>query len=264
LWTTAPDLARFGLGIMQAYQGGDSAIISRDMAHQIMEPIYEDVPMQAPYDVDIGLGFDLLHLGGDTWLIHFGGSFPGYISVLLLQPERGFGAAILTNSFTGYELIWEIIYSLYFAYGIFPTTDQVLEMGYSALLFLAVFLTWPGSLVIRRKTPRHPSLSPNKISWPSRLFLLLMAAGVFLITFRFRGPMGGYQTQPLWKGAPVLTKGLLGTFFTGILLLLIHTLVLWVTGRGTIRERLLFSLLVLAALAGAVMLSDLWGVMFWG
>ncbi len=272
LWTTSPDLARFGLEIMDAYQGKSDQILSQEMVQEIMTVQFEDVAMQAPYDVDMGIGFDLLHLGGETWLIFFGGSFPGYISVLLFQPDLGTGIAILTNSFTGYELIWEILYSYFYTYGIFPTTGQVLEMGYSILLLLATILTILWGL--RKKKTSNNSSEVNELvqKMPAgkgrglfqRIFALLAAGSVLVITFRFRGPWGGFQTYPLWKGAPVLTKGLLGTFFFSGIILVILTIQVWVKGLWTLRERIAYTLVSLGILGGMFLLRDLWEVMFWG
>ena len=272
LWTTSPDLARFGLEIMDAYQGKSDQILSQEMVEQIMTVQFEDVAMQAPYDVDMGIGFDLLHLGGETWLIFFGGSFPGYISVLLFQPDQGTGIAIMTNSFTGYELIWEIFYSYFYTYGIFPTTGQVLEMGYSVLLLLAAVLAlfW---VSLRGKNRSRSSEMDELVQEKSaqkekglfqRIFALLAAGSVLVVTFRFRGPWGGYQTYPLWKGAPWLTKGLLGSFFFSGIILAIFTVQIWVKGRWTLRERVAYTLLFLGILGGMFLLRDLWEVMFWG
>ena len=272
LWTTTPDLARFGLEIMDAYQGRSDRILSREMAEQMMTVQFEDVAMQAPYDVDMGLGFDLLHLGGENWLIFFGGSFPGYISVLLFQPDRGSGIAIMTNSFTGYELIWEIFYSYFYAYGIFPTTGQVLEMGYSSLLLLAALMVFPGGLILGRAKSglsEEDALTREEPAGRSRglilrIYALLVAGSVFLITFRFRGPWGGFQVYPLWKGASWVTKGLLGSFFCSGIFLAIFTIQAWVKGLWTLRERIAYTLLSLGILGGMFLLRDLWEVMFWG
>jgi hypothetical protein len=272
LWTTTPDLAQFGLEIMNAYRGRSDRILSQEMAQQMMTVQFEDVAMQAPYDVDMGLGFDLLHLGGETWLIFFGGSFPGYISVLLFQPDRGTGIAILTNSFTGYELIWEILYSYFYAYGIFPTKGQILEMGYSSLIFLAALLVLPGGLVSGRAKSRlseaeelaQEELTGRGRGLITRIYALLVAGSVFAITFRFRGPWGGFQTYPLWKGAPVLTKGLLGSFFFSGIILVISTIQVWVKGLWKPRDLITYTLLVVGILVGMFLLRDLWEVMFWG
>jgi hypothetical protein len=272
LWTTTPDLARFGLAVMDAYQGKSDQILSQEMVQEMMAVQFEDVAMQAPYDVDMGLGFDLLHLGGETWLIFFGGSFPGYISVLLFQPDRGTGIAILTNSFTGYELIWEVLYSYFYTYGIFPTSGQVLKMGYSALLFLAAGLTilWgPFQERIRGRKPEVDELVQEKAAKNGRgfflrIYALLVAASVFTVAFRFLGPWGGYQTFPLWKGAPWLTKGLLGSFFFSGVVLAVFTLQIWFKSLWTRRQRIAYSLLSLGILVGMFLLRDLWEVMFWG
>jgi len=272
LWTTTPDLARFGLGVMDAYQGRSNEILSREMVQEIMTVQFEDVAMQAPYDVDMGLGFDLLHLGGETWLIFFGGSFPGYISVLLVQPDRGAGIAILTNSFTGYELIWEILYSYFYAYGIFPTTRQILTIFLSAVLFLAALASlvwdWFQSLIKRYSTEKDGLEEPASIEkmkgWGIRLYLLVLAASTLAITVRFQGPWGGYLVHPLWKGASWTTKLLLGSYFTSAIPLIVFTIQVWTKKLWTLRKRIFATLLTAGILGAMIALRDLWEVMFWG
>jgi len=63
MWTTAPDLARFGAEIMKSYAGESEVILTQDMTDLMLTPVTEGIPMQEPFDVDQGLGFMLLNLG---------------------------------------------------------------------------------------------------------------------------------------------------------------------------------------------------------
>jgi CubicO group peptidase (beta-lactamase class C family) len=256
LWTTAPDLAKLGVEIMQTHAGNSEKILTQEMVLQMTATLAEDVPMQAPFNVDQGLGFNLWHLGGNTWFIHFGGSFPGYISVLLLQPERGFGVAILTNSFTGYELIWEILYSLFYGYGILPTTGQLLGIGYSLLLVVAAFLFW-----LRSSSTQKVK---SKVATIATILIMLTAIAILVLMLRFWGPWGGYQVHPLWKGESVLNKALLGIFFSTPVFLLAMLLLIWRKQSWSFRERVYYTLMVVGALLGIFLLRDLWPLMFWG
>jgi CubicO group peptidase (beta-lactamase class C family) len=269
LWTTAPDLARFGAEVMRAYAGTSETVLSQDMVHLMLTPEAEGVPMQEPFDVDQGLGFMLWHLGQETWFIHFGGSFPGYISVLLAQPERGFGVAIMTNAWSGDALIWEMLYSIFYAYGILPTTGQVLGMGYSLLLFLVAFLVWPARYAVRRVRTRkqegeEAGQRQGKVATIALIVAMLTVTGVLVLSLLYRGPLGGSLVHNLSKGETVLTKALLGIFFSTPIILVVLTVLVWRNRCWSIQERVQYTSIVLGALVGVYLLRDLWGLMFWG
>jgi CubicO group peptidase (beta-lactamase class C family) len=268
LWTTAPDLARFGIEIMKAYQGESELILTQGMANLMLTPVTEDIPMQEPFDVDQGLGFMLQNLGQETWFIHFGGSFPGYISVLLGQPERGFAVAILTNSWSGYELIWEILYSIFYAYGILPTTNQIFGLAYSLLLFLIAFLFWRVSFVARQRRTKLEGegldRKQNSIATIATLTIMLTVAAILVLSLLYRGPLGGGLVHSLNTGETVLTKALLGLFFSTPIILVVLTYNIWKKHLWSFQERVYYTLLALGSLAGVWFLRDLWGLMFWG
>ena len=269
LWTTAPDLALFGAEVIQAYTGESETVLSQDMARHMLTPVTKGIPLQEPFAADQALGFSLLHLGQESWFIHFGGSFPGYISVLLAQPERGFGVAIMTNAWSGYELIWEILYSIFYAYGIFPTTGQVLGMGYSLLLFTAVFLLWPVGYIVRRVRVhklevKEAEFKPGKVAAIARIVAMLTVTAVLVLMLLYRGPLGGALVHSLDRGEPVLIKALLGIFFSTPIILGILTVLVWKNRFWSIPERVQYTIIVLGALVGVFLLRDLWPLMFWG
>jgi CubicO group peptidase (beta-lactamase class C family) len=269
LWTTAPDLALFGAEVMRAHAGESQTVLSQDMVNLMLTPVTEGIPLQEPFDADQALGFSLLNLGQETWFIHFGGSFPGYISVLVGQPERGFGVAIMTNAWSGYELIWEILYSIFYAYGILPTTGQVLGMGYSLLLFLITFLLWPVRYVVRRVRTRkqegeETERRQGKVATIALIVAMLTVTAVLVLTLLYRGPLGGALVHSLDRGETVLTKALLGIFFSTPIILVVLTVLVWRKRCWSIQERVVYTTIVLGALAGVYLLRDLWGLMFWG
>jgi CubicO group peptidase (beta-lactamase class C family) len=269
LWTTAPDLALFGAEVMRAHAGESQTVLSQDMVNLMLTPVTEGIPLQEPFDADQALGFSLLNLGQETWFIHFGGSFPGYISVLVGQPERGFGVAIMTNAWSGYELIWEILYSIFYAYGILPTTGQVLGMGYSLLLVLITFLLWPVRYVVRRVRTRkqegeETERRQGKVATIALIVAMLTVTAVLVLTLLYRGPLGGALVHSLNRGETVLTKALLGIFFSTPIILVVLTVLVWRKRCWSIQERVVYTTIVLGALAGVYLLRDLWGLMFWG
>jgi hypothetical protein len=253
---------------MQAYEGESELILTQDMTDLMLTPVTEGVPMQEPFDVDQGLGFMLLNLGQETWFIHFGGSFPGYISVLVGQPERGFAVAILTNSWSGYELIWEMLYSIFYAYGILPTTGQKLSLGYSLLLFLSAFLFGPVSIVARKRRTKLEGdgvgCKQGRVANIAILMVMLTVTAILVLSLLYRGPLGGGLIHSLNTGETVLTKALLGLFFSTPIILVVLTFYIWRKHYWSFHERLQYTLLILGALAGVWLLRDLWGLMFWG
>jgi CubicO group peptidase (beta-lactamase class C family) len=269
LWTTAPDLARFAAEVMRAQAGESSAVLSQDMVNLMLTPVAEGIPLQEPFDADQALGFSLLHLGGETWFIHFGGTFPGYISGLIAQPERGFAIVIMTNAWTGYELIWEIFYSIFYAYGILPSTGQVLGMGYSLLLFLAVAVLWPVGSLVRRSRARRGGRAmtrrrQGKVATIARIVAVLAVLAILVLTLLYRGPLGGYLVPDRARGEAPLTKGLLGLFFSTPIILVVLTVLVWKNRYGSVQERVRYTLIVVGALVGVFLLRDLWPLMFWG
>ncbi len=235
LWTTAPDLARFAVEVMRAYAGQSDAVLSQEMAALMLTPVAEDIPLQEPFDAQQALGFSLLQLRQETWMIHFGGSFPGYISVLMAQPERGFAVVVMTNAWSGYELIWEILYSVLYAYGILPSTGQVLSMGYSLLLFLAALALWPLGDVVRNRR-RGIARQRERVDTIARIVTVLVVTAILLLTLLYRGPLGGALVNAQSPGETVLTKALLGLFFSVPLILVILTALVWKNRCGSRKE----------------------------
>jgi CubicO group peptidase (beta-lactamase class C family) len=269
LWTTAPDLALFAAEVMRAYQGESETVLSQEMTRRMLTPVTEGIPLQEPFDADQALGFSLLHLGQETFIIHFGGAFPGYISVLLAQPERGFAVAIMTNSWSGDEIIWEIFYSIFYAYGILPSTGQVLGIGYSLVLFLAVFALWPGRYIVHRIRGRKLENAGTAQRQPkaaaiARVVAMLTVIAILVLTLLYRGPLGGALVHSLDRGETVLTKALLGTFFSMPIFLAVLTALAWRKRYWSVQERVQYTVIVLAALFGVYILRDLWPLMFWG
>ncbi len=102
LWTTPTDLAKFTVAIIKAYQGSPHAIISRDLAKQVLTQ-----QTNTPY----GLGFAVEGAGKKLHFMKMGQN-AGYQGWLVGFPITGQGAVVMTNSDNGRELAQDIIYSL--------------------------------------------------------------------------------------------------------------------------------------------------------
>jgi len=124
LWSTPSDLARFGIEIMRAYRGEPNALLSQDTAHTMLT---RQTPGGAgAYGLGFGLGeertsrFHFIHAGGNE----------GYRCVLVMYPELGRGAVIMTNGHLGDGLWREILNSISVEYGLV----QDLTLVYAAIL----------------------------------------------------------------------------------------------------------------------------------
>jgi len=106
LWTTPTDLCRFALEIMLSKKGKSNKVLSQKMAQEMLTVQYESM----------GLGLPLWHEGKDFRFMH-GGSNAGFKCILVAYPERGQGAAIMTNGDQGSNLYQEILRSLSDEYG---------------------------------------------------------------------------------------------------------------------------------------------------
>ncbi|HYR08560.1 MAG TPA: serine hydrolase domain-containing protein, partial [Longimicrobium sp.] len=106
LWTTPGDLMRWAIAIDQARQGTPGAILSREMAAQML----------TRQSQGYGLGPELEGEGRAFRFAH-GGSNVGFRAQLTYFPETGQGAAIMVNGDGGDPLIDEIQRTLAAEYG---------------------------------------------------------------------------------------------------------------------------------------------------
>lgn len=120
-WSTAPDLARFAIEIMHTYTGESNQVISQNTLNMMLIPESE-----IDENIHQGVGFVFWGEGRDFTLPSSGGSPPGFQSILIAFPERGQGAAIMTNGANGFDLGYEIFNSLAMEYE-WPTLEAISE-----------------------------------------------------------------------------------------------------------------------------------------
>jgi len=101
LWTTPSDLCRFAIELMLAYKGKSHKILSKEMANQML------TVQKGNYGLGIGLGEK-----GENFSFSHGGGNEGFKCYLVAYPEKGQGAAIMTNSDSGSMLYFEILRSV--------------------------------------------------------------------------------------------------------------------------------------------------------
>jgi CubicO group peptidase (beta-lactamase class C family) len=103
LWTTASDLARWGIAITEAYHGATGGVLSPAMAREMVRP---QIGLPAtgrgasPPGNWHGLGPALRGSGRDFVLSH-NGRAEGFIATALFYPERRIGIVVMTNGTSG-------------------------------------------------------------------------------------------------------------------------------------------------------------------
>jgi CubicO group peptidase (beta-lactamase class C family) len=98
LWTTAPDLARFGIELQQSLQGRSNKVLSRPTAMEMATPVGV-----GPFAIGMQLSKN-----GEGWYLQHGGSNWGFQCLLIVHRLKGYGFAAMTNSDAGGRLIAEL------------------------------------------------------------------------------------------------------------------------------------------------------------
>jgi CubicO group peptidase (beta-lactamase class C family) len=98
LWTTSPDLARFGIELQKSLQGRSNRVLNRAMAHEMASPVGV-----GPFA--IGMQMDKI---GEGWYLNHGGSNWGFQCLLFVHKIKGYGFAAMTNADSGGRLIAEL------------------------------------------------------------------------------------------------------------------------------------------------------------
>lgn len=88
LWTTAEDLAKFTVNILNTVKGGEPLALSAPLTNQMLTPGNDNF---------IGLGFFIDDMKGDQYFSHNGWN-EGFTSNLIAHKYKGYGVVVLTNS----------------------------------------------------------------------------------------------------------------------------------------------------------------------
>jgi CubicO group peptidase (beta-lactamase class C family) len=102
LWTTASDLARMAIAVQRMLAGEPGGILLQATVREMLTPVV-DRSSDA-----VGLGFFLDQTGESKRFGH-SGSDEGFISLLTAYCEVGRGAAVMTNSDSGWILAQEVL-----------------------------------------------------------------------------------------------------------------------------------------------------------
>jgi CubicO group peptidase (beta-lactamase class C family) len=125
LWTTPTELAGWAIEVANAWAGRSTKIWSREIA----------LDMLTPQKDEWGLGVSVQGTGRELRFGH-GGANTGFRAELLMFPEAGVGAVVMTNGDRGGQVIDELFQSIAAEYGWpgFGQKERVLASVQSALL----------------------------------------------------------------------------------------------------------------------------------
>ena len=98
LWTTSPDLARFGIEIQKSLQGRSNRVLNRAMANEMASPVGV-----GPFAIGMSMS-----KRGEGWYLDHGGSNWGFQCLLVVHKIKGYGFAMMTNGDAGGRLIGEL------------------------------------------------------------------------------------------------------------------------------------------------------------
>ena len=98
LWTTSPDLARFGIELQKSLQGKSNRVLNRAIVQEMASPVGV-----GPFA--IGMQIDKM---GEGWYLNHGGSNWGFQCLVFVHKIKGYGVAAMTNADSGGRLIAEM------------------------------------------------------------------------------------------------------------------------------------------------------------
>ena len=98
LWTTPTDLAKFAIEAQLALAGRSKKVVSKEMAEKMVTPYISD---------NVGMGFFVEKHGDATYFGH-NGADEGFLAMLLVHREKGYGAVVMVNSMNG-QIMPEVI-----------------------------------------------------------------------------------------------------------------------------------------------------------
>jgi CubicO group peptidase (beta-lactamase class C family) len=98
LWTTSPDLARFGIELQKSLQGRSNRVLNRAMANEMASPVGV-----GPFAIGMQMA-----KSGEGWYLSHGGSNWGFQCLLFVHKVKGYGFAAMTNSDAGGRLLAEL------------------------------------------------------------------------------------------------------------------------------------------------------------
>lgn len=106
LWTTATDMAKFGIHIQNILRG-ENGLIPQKLAELMTSPRHSDIFDMEGTKCRTGLGCYLKSIGGKEYFGHSGGNV-GFVSLMNFSAENGNGCCIFINSDEAVPLLLKI------------------------------------------------------------------------------------------------------------------------------------------------------------
>lgn len=100
LWTTAPELARWGIAMSRAWKGEKAGPLSPAMTRQMLTPQVKLAPPYGGPNSWWGLGVEVQG-EGDSLRFSHGGRDEGFVAQLFMWPASGRGLVIMMNGVNG-------------------------------------------------------------------------------------------------------------------------------------------------------------------
>ncbi len=100
LWTTVADLARWMGFLAGSASDMGSAVLATSTLEEMREPQAVDDRRGEPWTGSHGLGLQIWNSGGERSFGH-GGSMPGFLAIMRIDPGSGDGAIVMANSTSG-------------------------------------------------------------------------------------------------------------------------------------------------------------------
>lgn len=122
LWTTPSDLAKFAIEIQLSLKNKSNRVLSREITDEMLSPFITPT---------VGLGL-FLQKKGDAIYFNHGGGNEGFRCYLIAHKNKGYGAAIMTNSDNGSGLFDEILRGIAAVYqweNYLPVEVEIIEMA---------------------------------------------------------------------------------------------------------------------------------------
>ena len=98
MWTTAGDLARFATEVQKSAMGKSNRVLDRSLVNEMLSPVGVG---------DFAVGFRITKEGEGWYFSHGGGNW-GFLCTLVAHKSKGYGLAIMTNSWSGGKLMEEL------------------------------------------------------------------------------------------------------------------------------------------------------------
>lgn len=98
LWTTPTDLAKFAVEMQLSLAGRSNKVLSKQSVERMVTPYLSE---------NVGMGFFVERHGRGTYFGH-NGADEGFLSMLLVHKEKGYGAVVMING-ENYQIMPEIV-----------------------------------------------------------------------------------------------------------------------------------------------------------